>query len=164
MVLQDSLPEDLERLVNLSQVDWTGKLIGRSEFAFKPIPTVEIGSEIYLKIEKWIKILENSLISAKSREIFMELARLRLHFSTVQMTSFESKLLIKDYVADLHDFPIDIISKACNDYRYNCESTFFPSIAKLLKLIKPHMQLRQVKLSRLKKIIGESDKKMTDLL
>ncbi len=151
------MPEDLGQLVNSSQVDWTGKLIGRSEFAFKPVPVVDKTSAIYGKITEWIEILESALTSADPQKILIELTRLRLHFPTATMSAYESELLIKDYLADLIDFPLDIITQACSEYRYSCESKFFPSIAKLLALIRPHVRSRQLKLTRLKKIKEASD-------
>lgn len=155
--MNDSLPEDLERLVSLSQVDWTGNLIGRTEFAFRSIPVVETDSAMYAKITEWIDILEESLIVAEPKQIFMELARLRLHCPTVTMSEYESELLIKDYITDLMEFPLDLIIKACNEYRYGCENKFFPSIAKLLELIKPHIYFRRLKLTKLKKLKEVSD-------
>lgn len=155
--MNDSLPEELEQLVNLNQVDWSGKLIGRTELEFRPVPAVDRNSNLYAKISQWIDILENFLKPADSRKILLELARLRLHFPTATMSDYESELLIKDYIADLSIFPLDIIIRACNEYRYSCESKFFPSIAKLLELIRLHIYSRQLKLSRLKKIKETSD-------
>jgi hypothetical protein len=155
--LNDSLPEDLERLVSLGQVDWTGKLIGRTEFAFQPIPVVESNSAEYTKIVEWIDILEKSLIAAEPQQIFMELARLRLHCPTATMSEYESELLIKDYIADLSIFPLDLIIQACNEYRYDCDNKFFPSVAKLLDLIRPRIYYRRHKLSKLKKLKEISD-------
>ncbi len=155
--MNDSLPEDLERLVSLSQVDWTGNLIGKTEFAFRSIPVVESNSAIYAKITEWIDILEKSLNSAEPQQILVALARLRLHCPTVTMSEYESELLIKDYITDLMDFPLDLIIKAFNEYRYGCENKFFPSIAKLLDLIRPHIYFRRLKLTKLKKLKEVSD-------
>jgi hypothetical protein len=157
LALNDSLPEDLERLVSLSQVDWTGKLIGRTEMAFWPVPVVENNSAVYAKITEWINILEKSLIAAEPQQILIALARLRLHCPTVTMSEYESELLIKDYIADLSEFPLDLIIQACNEYRYGCDNKFFPSIAKLLDLIKRHIYFRRLKLTKLKKLKEASD-------
>ncbi len=155
--MNDSLPEELERLVNFSQVDWTGNLIGRTELAFRSIPVVENNSAVYAKITEWIDIFEKSLNSAEPQQILTALARLRLHCPTVTMSEYESELLIKDYIADLSNFPLDLIIQACNEYRYGCENKFFPSIAMLLELIRPHIYFRQLKLTRLKKLKEVSD-------
>ncbi len=155
--MNDSLPEDLERLVSLSQVDWTGKLIGRTEFAFRSIPVIESNSDEYIKIIEWIDILEKSLIAAEPQQILAVLARLRLHFPTITMNVYEIELLIKDYIADLIDFPLDLIIQACNEYLYGCDNKFFPSIAKLLDLIRPHIYSRRHKLTKLKKLKEVSD-------
>ncbi len=155
--MNDSLPEDLERLVHLSQIDWSGKLAGKTELSFKPIPAIDKDSSVYAKIADWIEILEQSLIPADRKQILAVLARLRLHCPTATMSAYESELLIKDYIADLIDFPLDIIIQACNEYRYDSDNKFFPSIAKLLELIKPHIYYRKLKLNRLKKLKEASD-------
>ena len=157
LALNDSWPEDLERLANLSQVDWTGKLIGRTEMAFQPVPVVESSSAVYTKIEQWIDILEKSLIAAEPQQILVALTRLRLHCPTATMSEYESKLLIKDYIADLIDLPLDLIIKACDEYRYCSDNKFFPSIAKLLDLVRPHIYFRRLRLTKLKKLKEVSD-------
>jgi hypothetical protein len=48
--LNDSLPEELERLINLSGVDWSEKLINRSTYRFNPIPVIPFNSTIYKMI------------------------------------------------------------------------------------------------------------------
>lgn len=161
LALDDSLPQELERLVKLDQVDWSGKLIGRTEFEFRPVPAVDTKSNLYAQIVEWIDILENFLKPADPRKILQELARLRLHFPTATMSTYEAELLIKDYLADLSEFPLDVIIKACNDYRYSCESKFFPSIARLLESIRLHIYSRQLKLNKLKKIKEASDEQET---
>ncbi len=36
--LNDSLPEELERLISLHGVDWSGRLINRCGLNFNPVP------------------------------------------------------------------------------------------------------------------------------
>lgn len=139
-------------MLSLRNVDWSETLIDRCEYAFQPIPVIAQNSPIYQTLLLWIDILEKSLIPAEPKYIITVLSLLRLHFPTESMSEKLSEILIKEYVFDLEEFPLDLIIFACNEYRYDCNSKFFPSIAKLLAIIKPHIYKRKLKLSRLKKL------------
>ena len=156
--LNDSLPEELERLIASSGVDWTEKLINRCEYRFNPIPVVPFNSSTYQKLIYWSKILQDSLKPAEPEQILAILARLRIHFTSQMMNENENEILVHDYLADLSHFPFDLILQAYNEYRYEGSNTFFPRVGQLRQMINIHLCKRLSKLNRLTALIEVSER------
>ena len=131
--------------------------LGRSDRISSSVPVISRKSGTYGNLLIDIRKLELALKPAKEDEIMTQLARLRLHFSAGYVTAEEFKYLIKDYLADLADYPRDLIEMACNEYRRNTENQFFPKIGQLLKLIRDPWFKRKGKLSRLRKLLEVSN-------
>ncbi len=137
-------------------VDWSGKLIGRSEYAFKPIPVIERNSLIYNQVVKWSKILDEALLPAEPKHIFMHLTNLRVHFKGHALSETESKILIQDYIADLAHLPLDLIELVCKEYRYDGNSQYFPKAGQLRTKANQHLCIRVAKLNKLNAILQTS--------
>lgn len=156
MISSDSLSEELERLTNLEGIDWTGTLLGRSDRITSAVHVISRKSGTYGNLLIDIRKLEIALKPAKE-EIMTQLARLRLHFSAGYVTAEEFKYLLKDYIADLAQYPKDLIEMACNEYRRHTENQFFPKFGQLIKLIQESWFKRKGKLARLKKLLEVSN-------
>ena len=144
-------------MTNLEGIDWTGTLLGRSDRITSAVPVISRKSGTYGNLLIDIRKLEIALKPAKEEEIMTQLARLRLHFSAGYVTTEEFKYLLKDYIADLAQYPKDLIETACNEYRRNTENQFFPKIGQLIKLIQDPWFKRKGKLIRLKKLLEVSN-------
>lgn len=155
--MNDSLPAELEQLLSLRNVDWTGNLIGRTEYMFHPVPIIAKNSSVYKRALEWIAILEKALIPAKRQHILMALTYLRVHFPTEAMSERESEFLVSSYISDLEKFPLDLIIHACNEYRYDSANKYFPKIAQLIAMIRPSLYMKKSKLERLKKLAEASE-------
>ncbi len=157
LTLNDSLPVALERLIASPGVDWTGKLIGRSEYTFKPIPVIERNSVIYNQVVRWSKILHEALLPADYNHIFMHLTNLRVHFKGHPLSETESKILIQDYISDLAHLPLDLIELVCKEYRHNGNSQYFPKAGQLRTAANQHLCVRVAKLNKLNAILQASE-------
>lgn len=111
---------------------------------------------MYRQLIEAIKTMEKSLEPATSTQIVRSLAKLRLHFPTTQMSKAEEKLLMKDYLADMTQYPADIIEQACAEYRRDVESDYFPKVGKLLSRMNKHWFMRRWQLEKLKKLLSVS--------
>ena len=151
------MPEALERLIASPGVDWTGRLIGRSEFTFKPIPVVEYNSLIYQQLMKWSKILHEALAPADPKHILMHLTNLRAHFKSPALSEIESKIVIQDYISDLGHFPLDLIELTCRQYRHDGNSQYFPKSGQLRSIASIHLCTRVAKLNKLNAILQASE-------
>lgn len=157
--LNDSLPEVLERLITSPGIDWTGRLIGRSEYTFKPIPVIEHNSAIYSQALKWSNILQEALLPADPKHIFMHLTNLRVHFKGHSLSETESRILIQDYISDLSHLPLDLIELVCKEYRHDGNSQFFPKAGQLRTAANQHLCVRVSKLNKLNAILQISENK-----
>ena len=159
LTLNDSLPVALEHLIASPGVDWSGKLIGRSEYTFKPIPVIECNSVTYSQALKWSKILQEALLPADPKHIFMHLTNLRVHFKGHSLSETESRILIQDYISDLSHLPLDLIELVCKEYRHDGNSQFFPKAGQLRTAANQHLCVRVSKLNKLNAILQASENK-----
>ena len=157
VISSDSLSAELEHLTNLEGIDWTGRLLGKSERISSAVPVIPRKSSSYGNLLIDIRKLEITLKPAKEDEIMTCLARLRLHYAAGYMTAAEFKYLLIDYATDLAAYPKDLIEAACNEYRRNTESQFFPKVGQLIKLINEPWFKRKGKLTRLRKLLEVSN-------
>ena len=159
LTLNDSLPVALERLIISPGVDWSGKLIGRSEYTFKPIPVIERNSAMHYMAVKWSKILQEALLPADPKHIFMHLTNLRVHFKGHSLSETESRILIQDCISDLSHLPLDLIELVCKEYRHDGNSQFFPKAGQLRTAANQHLCVRFSKLNKLNAILQASEDK-----
>jgi hypothetical protein len=158
--LNDSLPEELGRLINLHGVDWSGRLINRCGFNFNPVPVIEKNSAIYFLILHWNKVLQKALLPTDPRKVFAEISRLKIHFPGIAMSERENEILIHDYITELSIFPADLIELVCREYRLDGENKYFPKLGHLRSMIIPHFYKRLSKSNRLLALIeASSDEK-----
>ncbi len=155
--LNDSLPEELERLINLAEVDWTGRLVGKAGFNFKPVPVISNTSALYSLITHWSRILQKALFPANPEDVFMELSKFKLHFLGVPLEERENEMLVSDYVAELSLFPIDLIELVCREYRLNEKNKFFPKLKELRLMLITPLKIRISKSNRLLALIEASE-------
>lgn len=97
------------------------------------------------------------LMPAEPIEILQAIAKLRLHFPTSHLKDSELKALLSDYLQDMSSYPIDLIEKACVEYRRNHENLFFPKLGQLLKLMDDHWYKRLSKLKKLKILLKNAN-------
>jgi hypothetical protein len=97
--------------------------------------------------------LEQLMLPAEPRAILVELAKLRLHYSHLNLTQKELEILLGDYVNDLMPYPIDLIRAACISYRRDPKHLFFPKIGQLLQLIIDPCHMRKWQLDKMKKLL-----------
>jgi hypothetical protein len=124
LALSDSLPEQLERLLNDKGVDWCCDMLGKSEYLNRKVPALNRDSMLYSQLIEAISRFERLLMPAKDAEIISLLAQLRLHFALQHLSEIEIGTLINDYLEDLSSYPIDIIEQACIDYRRDKTACF----------------------------------------
>ena len=158
LALIDSLPQALQLLMGSSQIDWTGNLLGKTTRYLEKIPVIAKDSETYRQLTEAVKHFEAMMSPAQSQDIVIELSRLRLHFPMSSLNDKQISLVITDYLQDLGPYPIDLIKKACRDYRCKNDSGFFPKISELIKLIKPAYYERKCHLKRLRILLETADK------
>ncbi len=97
------------------------------------------------------------MLPAEPRAILVELAKLRLHYSHLNLTQNELEILLDDYVNDLMPYPIDLIQAACIKYRREGKNLFFPKIGQLLQLIIDPCHKRKWQLDKVKKLLSVSN-------
>ena len=103
--------------------------------------------------------MKELLKPAKSKEIMSSLSRLNLHFPITYLEDDEVDVLMNDFLSDMSEYPIDIIEKACADYRKDPNNLYFPKIGRLLGIIKKYWYMRKWKLERLEKLLSVSNAK-----
>ena len=157
LVLSDSLPEELERLLRIPNIDWTGHMVGNSTMHSKPVPVLDKNSKSYVLLLIAIRKLEISLYPARPRDILQLLAKLRLHYASSHMSEKELSLLLEDYLNDLAIYPRDILEQACIAYRKSSENLFFPKISQLIKFMNELWYPRKAKLNKLRKLLEVSN-------
>lgn len=162
LVLNDSLPEPLERLLNDKGIDWRGDMLGKSEYLCRKIPVIDRNSRLYSQLLEAISRFEKLLEPSCDTETIQLLAKLRLHFVLSQLSEAEIGILINDYLEDVSIYPLDIIEQACIDYRRDKNSLFFPKVGQLLELIKERWYPRKYKLQKLKKLLDASQSAAQD--
>lgn len=155
--LINSLPQEIEQLLNMKGIDWTGKLMGVSPTYLQAIPVVIKGSRTYQQLIEAIRMMEVMLQPASSMQIMQSLANLRLHFPLGYMTEAQLALLMRDYIANLAIYPIDIIEQACIDYKRAADSEYFPKLGKIIALINKYWYLRKWELEKSKKLLAKSE-------
>lgn len=155
-VLNDSLPEQLERLLSDEGIDWQGNMLGKSQYLSKRVPVISKNSVVYDQLIEAISVIEKLLEPANETDIIPLLVKLRLHFSLQHLSEIEISILINDYLEDISIYPIDIIEQACIDYRKCEKSLFFPKVGQILALIKDKWYKRRYKLQKLKKLLETS--------
>lgn len=151
------MPEELERLISIPGVDWTGNFINKCEFSFKPVPVITKDSMLFSMILYWNKVLQAALLPANPEDVFAELGRLKLHFPGTSMSERENELLIRDYIADLSLFPMDLIELVCREYRLNGDNKFFPKLGTLRSMLIIHFTRRISKSNRLLALIEAAE-------
>lgn len=156
-VLRDSLPVELERLLNSKSIDWTGHLLGISTIVSVPVPVVAKGSKDYFLLLTAANQIQRALKPATPREILYSLARLRLHYANNTMGEDELAILLEDYMSDLSLYPLDILDQACLEYRRDGNSLFFPKVGQLILLADKYLRPRKLKLERIKKLLEVSN-------
>ena len=137
-------------------VDWSGRLVNRSEYAFKPIPVLDRNSVLYSQVVKWSEILQEAMIPANPKHILMHLTNLKVHFKGYHYTVKENEILIHDYISDLAHFPLDLIELVCRQYRHDGNSQYFPKIGQLRTMASVYLCARVAKLNKLQAIIEAS--------
>lgn len=70
------------------------------------------------------------------KQISAILARLSLHYWRPDYSPEQAKLVMEDYLDDLAGHTPEQVSKACEQYRKNPDSKFFPKIGEIIELIK----------------------------
>lgn len=148
-------------MISLDGVDWSGRLVGRCGFNFKPVPVINQDSTIYSSLIYWSKVLQELLLPAKPEDVFAELGRLKLHFPGVVMEERENEILIQDYVIELSIFPIDLIKLVCREYRLDGSNKFFPKLGQLYTMTIPHFSARISKSNKLLALIEASENNST---
>lgn len=148
-------------MINLEGVDWTGRLVGRCEFNFKPVPVVSQNSDLYQSILYWSKVMQESLLPAQPEEIFEEVSNLKLHFLGNKLSERESEVLVKDYIVDLSFFPFDLIKFICREYRLS-NNQYFPKVGQLYTMLVPLFSARISKANKLLALIEASESNQTN--
>lgn len=156
MVSKDSLPEELERLLNCHTIDWTGRLLGASTLVTRAVPVIAKDSEEYFLIVNLAKQLEEALEPATKEEIFFILAKFRLHYPNRKVSEAEYELLLTDYLKVLAPYPFDILEQAQLDYYACYDNSYFPRIGQLVALMNKRWNLRRLKFQRITKLLEVS--------
>lgn len=105
----------------------------------------------------WSKLLQAALLPAKPEDVFAELGRLKLHFPGTAMNAGENELLIRDYLADLSVFPMDLIELVCREYRLSGNNQYFPKLGVLRSMLIVHFTIRISKSNRLLALIEAAE-------
>lgn len=85
---------------------------------------------------------QKTLIENTALEINAILSRLSLHYWRPDFGPGQVRLLLADYLDDLHGYSVEAINAACTQYRRNPENKFFPRSGDLLALLKPKSEPR----------------------
>lgn len=150
-------------MLDSNEIDWSGKLLGASFNIRRKVPAIPKKSKTYCLILIAIRQYEIALKPAKPAEILNLLARLKLHFASSYTTENEFQYMLTDYLADLAQYPKDLLELACVEFRKNPESQFFPKIGQLIKLIERHFYPRKLRLTKLKKLLEVSNQAMEEV-
>ncbi len=108
---------------------------------------------MYHQLIEAIKTMEKLLEPATSTQIIRNLAKLRLHFPTANISEAEAAILMQDYIVDIAAYPVDIIERVCVDYRRDSDSDYFPKVGKLLSRMNKYWFMRKWQLEKLKKLL-----------
>ena len=72
------------------------------------------------------------------------------------MNAGENELLIRDYLADLSVFPMDLIELVCREYRLD-NNQYFPKLGVLRSMLITHFTIRISKSNRLLALIEAAE-------
>ncbi len=93
---------------------------------------------------------ERHLQPAPSEEILTRLAQLSLHFWHPDRPKGQARALVRDYVEDLAEYPIDILEEGIRQYRRR--GKWFPKVAELREIMETMLEARRFDLLRLRKL------------
>ncbi len=91
---------------------------------------------------------ERHLQPAPSKEILTRLAQLSVHFWHPDRPKGQARALLRDYVEDLAEYPVDLLEEGIRQYRRR--GKWFPKVSELREIMEPMLEARRLDLLRLR--------------
>ncbi len=122
----------------------------------RPVPVVQRSSEKYRELLEAINHAMAMLIPASPTEAVFELKRLSVWCPMQNRDVRDFKIMLHDALNDLAEYPVDLLQKACSQYRNDSDhrNDFFPRPGRLKELVEHKLQERKTLLYKLERLLA----------
>ena len=125
------------------------------EYSKRPIPVIAQDSERYRELKETVTTMRQCLVPVSDKQLVFELKKLSCHCAMSNRESVDFELVLMDFAEDFADAPLDLLQKACRQYRNAPEKEydFFPRPGRLRTFISSELYRRKWQLRRLEKLL-----------